>query len=263
MKTVRLHGGLGNQLFCFAFAHSLARASGEAVALDISSFRHDRYQRSFESGFAAAFPEFRATSACVWANAIRRAARLLPGAGVVREPSGRPAGMNDLARRRGYFSGYWQNEDYILDAPAFVAKLKAYLCDRAPGAAQHDLVLHIRSYEDEILPERRAIPGRRYFDAAFAEIRRKSGTLPEITLISDRPESARRMLEGFGAQVRIHGGGSAYGDLSAMLHARNLILTNSSFSWWGGFCSTAETVLYPRNDGFFHYPTPSRRFTCL
>jgi hypothetical protein len=87
--------------------------------------------------------------------------------------------------------------------------------------------------------------------------------LPEITLISDRPESARRMLESFGAQVRIYDSGSAYGDFSAMVHARNLILTNSSFSWWGGFCSEAETVLYPRNDGFFHYPAPARRFKCL
>ena len=34
MKTVKVQGGLGNQLFCLGFAHRLARITGETVALD-------------------------------------------------------------------------------------------------------------------------------------------------------------------------------------------------------------------------------------
>jgi hypothetical protein len=264
MRTVRLQGGLGNQLFCFAFAHSLSLAAKEPVALDLSSFQTDRYGRSFESEFAAHFPEFKLSNSCAWAMQFRRvAAKLVPGFGVIREPSAGAADINNLARRHGYFSGYWQNEAYLLDAPAFVAKVQNYLREKAPAAKRHELVVHVRSYEDEIVAERRTVPGRRYFAAAFDEIRRRHGTLPPVTLISDRPEVARRMLDGLGLNIEDDAGRDAHGDLRAMLLADNLILTNSSFSWWGGFCSDASTVVYPANDGFFHYPAPARRFTCL
>ena len=58
-------------------------------------------------------------------------------------------------------------------------------------------------------------------------------------------------------------GGGAFGDMAAMLKARSLILGNSSFSWWGGFCGEAERVIYPRRDGFYHYPAPASRFIVI
>ena len=47
MKTVKIQGGVGNQLFGLAFAHSLAELSDERVALDIAGYDGDRYGHRF------------------------------------------------------------------------------------------------------------------------------------------------------------------------------------------------------------------------
>jgi hypothetical protein len=48
--------------------------------------------------------------------------------------------------------------------------------------------------------------------------------------------------------------------MARIMAARNLILTNSSFSWWGGVCGVATSIFYPANQGFAHYPRPAARF---
>ena len=47
MKTVKMQGGIGNQLFCLAFARSVTRLSREPVAIDLASFSTDRYGHAF------------------------------------------------------------------------------------------------------------------------------------------------------------------------------------------------------------------------
>jgi len=48
MKTVRMQGGLGNQLSILAFARSLAVLSGEKVTLDPGTYGRDANGRVFE-----------------------------------------------------------------------------------------------------------------------------------------------------------------------------------------------------------------------
>ena len=51
--------------------------------------------------------------------------------------------------------------------------------------------------------------------------------------------------------------------MALMLRARALILTNSTFSWWGGYCGHADRVLYPPRGALFHYAAPAARFEVI
>jgi hypothetical protein len=79
-------------------------------------------------------------------------------------------------------------------------------------------------------------------------------------VVSDDPDLALQRLADIGAPVQALGVGGPWDDLALMVGAHNLILTNSSFSWWGGVCSDATRIFYPKDRGFTHYPWPARRF---
>ena len=123
--------------------------------------------------------------------------------------------------------------------------------------------MHFRTYKEENHPVRSRTPDRDYFARAIAAVEARLGPVARLELISDDPELALRRLGDIGREVVARPGASAWDDLSTMMNATALILTNSSFSWWGGFCGRATAVIYPRRDGLFHYPAPSARFDCL
>src|SRR5438105_477984 len=119
LRTVRVQGGLGNQLFCLAFARSLVLLTGEAVVLDTGSYGADRYGNEFHlQDVAARIGGISWGRHSIRGNRFSSAVlRRVPAAvgGHIVEPSGEPgpATLADLARRQGYFDGYWQNEAYI------------------------------------------------------------------------------------------------------------------------------------------------------
>jgi hypothetical protein len=267
MKTVKIQGGLGNQLFGLAFARSAAIVAEAPVALDLSSYEADRYGRGFE------LREFTRTwGALVLAHrplAGSRAAHALasvaPLAGFVTErraPRDETA-LRAMIERGRYFSGYWQNEAYMLDAERFRRQVRRLIEEGGRRTVAGAVVIHYRTYKEERRRRARRTPGGRYFAEAIELIERTSGPVPEIVLVSDDPDLARRRLGDLGRPVLTADHESGWQDLALMVRARGLILTNSSFSWWGGFCSEAQTVVYPRPDRYVHYPRPAARFVCL
>lgn len=261
-RIVKVQGGLGNQLFCVAMAHSLASVTGESVGLDVASYRADRYGQEFELaplaqdlGLAIAPAGLIGTRAGAWL------ARRLGGPGVVGDeaaPDGDEA-LRALAARGRAFVGYWQDEAWIADAPAFAAAARRLIAARAPAAPARALAVHWRSYAEEMRPSRRATPGEAYFRAAYERVVAAQEAPGDILLISDRPDLARGRIGDAFTPTEVRAA-DKWADLAALIAARALILSNSSFSWWGGFLSQASPILWPRRDGLFHYPAPARRF---
>jgi len=175
-------------------------------------------------------------------------------------PPGGLAALKRIAERGAYFDGYWQNEAYMAEPEILRAQVRAFLDGQAPPAPSHDLLIHYRTYKDEVRPVRRGTPSGDFFQQALATVEAKIGRVGEIALISDDPALAVERLGDLGRRVIPVVGGSAQADMALMLAARSLIATNSSFSWWGGFCGDAGMVIYPRREGLYHYPIPARRF---
>jgi hypothetical protein len=267
MKTVKVQGGLGNQLFCTALAHSIVAVTGETVRLDIGGYGADRYGHRFLLAELATRMEGLVLTRHPLRGDRRVGAvmRRLAIGGHVGE--GRPpsdlAALRRLAESGTYFDGYWQNEAFMADPDETRAHVRAFLDARAKPTEIHDLLIHYRSYKDEIRADRRGTPDSAFFRRALAAVESRVGAVAEIALVSDDPSLALERLGDLGPRVRPILGGDAWTDMALILGARNLIATNSSFSWWGGFCGDAAMVVYPTRGKFHHYPAPAHRFVCL
>jgi hypothetical protein len=267
VKTVKIQGGLGNQLFCLAFARSAAIVAEAPVALDLSSYESDAYGRGFElRDFVQTLGAFvlahRPLAGSRAAHALARLAPL-PGFVAERRPPRDEAALRALLERGRYFSGYWQDEAYILDPERFRRGVRRLIEDRGRRAAAGAVVIHYRTYKEERRRSARRTPPAVFFADAIARIERDSGPVDEIVLVSDDIALARQRLGDLGRPIVSPAHETHWEDLSLMVRARGLILTNSSFSWWGGFCSEARTIVYPRPDRYVHYPKPAARFVRL
>lgn len=267
MKTVKIQGGLGNQLFGLAFARSVAIASQQPVALDLSSYERESYGRGFElaefsRGLGAFVPGHRPLAGSRIAHV---AARFLPAPGYVAERR-RPASetaLRALVARGDFFSGYWQDEAYMLESDRFRLQTRRLFETQGRHAPAGLVVIHYRTYKEERRRRAARTPPGRFFAEAIERIEAETGPVSEVVLISDDISLARRRLGDLGRPIVDLDQGDAWFDLAVMVRARALVLTNSSFSWWGGFCSQARAVIYPRADGYAHYPRPSERFVVL
>lgn len=267
MKTVRLHGGLGNQLFTLAFAHTVACLTGERVGLDVASFGADAYGRAFIlAPLAGDLGGFDVVRRPVFsARPVRWLGRLIPSA-VYRAEGAAPAdfvSLKALVSSAAYFDGYWQNEIYMADPEAFRAAARRLIAGQASPQPQRQVVIHYRTYKEERRPQAQTVPDPEFFRRALAQIQATSGGVGDVALVSDDPDLALERLGDIGAPVRPVTGGSPWDDMALLMGARHLILSNSSFSWWGGFCSEADQIFYPQRRGMTHYPWPAGRFTCL
>jgi len=263
MKVVRVQGGLGNQLFCLAFARSVALLTGAPVALDVASYGADPYGHHFTLTDLAQGMGLFSVERHPWRNSRPRRllGRLIRTKTYVAErgPPASPSALEALVRGGVYFDGYWQNEAYIVDLEGFRAAFRHEIARRATQAAALSTVIHYRTYKEERLPWARSVPGPDFFREALGRIVAR-GSRGEVCLVSDDPDLALLRLGNIGAPLQALKGGGPWDDMARMVAAGNLILTNSSFSWWGGICSDAEAVFYPRNQKFVHYPWPAGRF---
>jgi hypothetical protein len=264
MRTVRIQGGLGNQLFGLAFGRSLAILGGD-VALDLSSYvTGDRYGSRFLVGdLAAKLGAFPLVRRPLLGNRLASAIlRHVPAPGHVAEArlSAEPAVLARLAKRRGYFDGYWQNEIYIHDPEPLKSAVREFIAARAAAVRPAEVALHYRTYKEENHPLFSRTPEPDYFVRAIGRIEASCGPVRRISLLSDDPQLALHRLGDLGREIVPVTGGSPYDDLALLLGSQSLILTNSSFSWWAGYCAGAAAVIYPEHGALFHYPAPAGTF---
>ena len=267
MRTVKIQGGLGNQLFGLAFARSVALLGGKPVALDLAGYRTDRYGRGFDLAKLASTLFAASLSRRPWLSSrlVTAVARRLPLPGYVSETRP-PHDGGDLARliEKGlYFNWYWQDERYVADPVGFVAATRSFVLARAPRSPLRDVVIHFRSYKEEIRSSARGTPGPDYLRRALERIEATQGRPADIALVSDDPALAREWVGDIGRHVTFINGSGPFADMALLMSARALILTNSSFSWWGGFCGEAALITYPERDRLFHYPAPAARFVIV
>jgi hypothetical protein len=273
VKTVKMQGGIGNQLFCLAFAHSVARLGDSPAAMDLAPFRASRYGHTFAlEDLTLGLDDIRLvrrrlagarlTTAVMRAAPLARVAAL---AGYVSEgePPTNEAALAALIASGRYFNGYWQNEAYIARPEEFVARTREAVFRRAGPTTRREVVIHYRTYKEEVRAHARRTPGAAYARAALARIEAALGRPAEVCLVSDDPVLALRALGDLGREIKVMAGADPWEDMALLMKARALVLANSSFSWWGGFCGAAEVVIYPRADDFFHYPIPAARFACV
>lgn len=243
MTIARLQGGLGNQMFEYAFGRATALKNSTGLALDLSQYNEDPLRRytldAFHIDARIATP--REVAAFIGGNRFTRKLRDLFGSSrIIREPHFAFYPRALQAKSPCYLDGYWQSEKYFADiAPTLRREfiLKERLSDEAEKIAAEirqgtSISVHVRrgDYADSQF----ALLGAKYYTRAIAKIR-ETVQHPKYFVFSDDIEWIRKNLAIPDAVFVSDHGISDAEELMLMSRCVHHIIANSSFSWWGAW----------------------------
>jgi hypothetical protein len=272
--VVELVGGLGNQMFQYAAARTLADRLGTDLGLDLRPFAAPDARPYLLGRFtirATAIDERellgahgpRSLKRRVTTGALERL-RLL-----TRRPRPRfstatrivhqgPTYSDVLERAtdHSWVSGYWQSEAYF---PRAARTLRADFTLRSlsPGSTaiarrlasmSYPVAVHVRRGDYAHVASTRAHHGlcsESYYRSAIALVRSR---VPDATFIffSDEPDWVADHLGSEAALVVTENADRPEEDLYLMTRCRSHVIANSSFSWWGAWLARSDEVIAPR-----------------
>ncbi|MEK7628426.1 MAG: alpha-1,2-fucosyltransferase [Patescibacteria group bacterium] len=255
MIIAKLQGGLGNQMFQYAFGRALAIRQGTKLKLDVTMFPAYKYHNRMIDHLNITAPF--ATDLEVIRFSIYR-----------RRPEWPLKILNPLLRNPKkyvnessfYFTptlletkspclvdGYWLCEKYFLDIEDTIrheftirSPLNEFSKKMASKIrlATHPIMLHVRRADyatDYVKVHGTLSPA--YYERAFSLMRER---VPDASyfIFSDDPEWARTHIHPDAPTEYIgQGADFNYLDLYLMSLCEHFILANSTFSWWGAWLS--------------------------
>jgi hypothetical protein len=253
MISVRLEGGLGNQLFQYAAGRSLALRHGTELLLDTSTLQ--RYKRSvtprqFELdsflhlGRMATVHEARFLP---WMHRIAAISHWVsPWRTYVEKGLSFNADFASLPDQT-YLVGYWQSFRYFshiskllidelkpLDVLSEASEVVAEQIDTCTSVA-----LHVRRGDYVSLASAANFHGalsKSYYESALSYVRERVLN-PKYFVFSDDPEWCRKNLPSNNTMIFVghNAGPDAWQDLMLMSRCHHHIIANSSFSWWAAW----------------------------
>jgi hypothetical protein len=263
--VVRLKGGLGNQLFCYATAKRLALVNGAQVILDYNTgFKRDRvYRRSFAlSRFSINAKAYQIKYGSYYLERVtrlmqRRVEQRIPySERHLIEQTGTEFDPNLLHLRlnegESYFDGFGQSEDYFFDIKEII---KADLTLQAPInplalALRDEIVnsqsigIHVRWFDNGTGPQSVNMP-LDYYRRALENLNTIGGGT-KIFVFSDKPESAEVMLRPILSDCSwslidiVGAADNSIDEFWLMSHCKQIVISNSTFAWWAAWLGEAN-----------------------
>jgi len=256
MVTVRLTGGLGNQMFQYALGRTIAHRRGTSLALDVSSYP-DRKLRRYSLGVFKIVEKF-APGGPPRRTRLRALGLRLGLPGVTRILRERNFTFDQAvldAPGRVYLVGYWQSEKYF---KALEDIIRHDFCfksepDRENAAtaakikAVTSVCIHVRRTDKATDPGSNRVHGAcppEYYRNAAGLVRSQVSD-PHFFVFSDEPDWARANLEPPGPTTFVTHNGldKGYEDLRLMALCRHHVIANSTLSWWGAWLSNSGGIV--------------------
>lgn len=261
--TVKLIGGLGNQMFQYAAARSLANKNNAILCIDSSWFSVNNDRKLGINNYKLHgarrlifLPDFLARIIYV----SFRGLAVLGWTGLYEEKVF--SYNDDFSRLNGlkYISGYFQSEKYFSDIAEDIRSefvLKAQMSQSEVDVANNmkatdSICLHIRRGDYVSNPTSSAFHGAcdifYYMNAIDLAVEGLSR--PKIFIFTDDELWVR---SNFNCDhpwtiVSLNGPDEGYRDINLMKFCKRFVISNSSFSWWAAWLSGDSSVVY--------YPTP-------
>jgi hypothetical protein len=267
--VTRLKGGLGNQMFQYAFGKALALQTGSPLAIDLSFLsRNQVSQGAFVARpyLLGGFPEIRDRTTHIEPSLVPRQLRRLwghvwhPQLKVVRETSLRFDATHFALHPPVLLDGYWQDEQYFAAQADAIRAAFTFPPLRDDPRNQHHLdairaascavAVHVRrgDYLFDGISRSHGLCSPEYYRRAFRVMdERQIGAT--YFFFSDDPTWVRDALApALERSVVVDGNAERpVRDLQLMSACSHHIIANSSFSWWGAWLggSSLQTVIAP------------------
>jgi hypothetical protein len=277
MKIVKISGGLGNQMFQYAFARELEWRTMDEVYLDISTYNYQHAHNGFE--LAKIFPiQYRKAKEEDIVRLGTRPNNLLSK--LRRKYLTKKTHHIDRKFRydeeifelKGdrYFEGWWQSEKYFADVATDIRERFTFAGQ--PGDRNVDLLasigareatavsVHVRRGDFLKLPET-MVCGREYYENAFREIGKRV-MRPAFIIFSDDIRWCRANLDTGGDAVFVdwNSGNDSWRDMWLMSRCGAHIVANSSFSWWSAWLDPSPQAIVVAPDKWSNASTKSWAF---
>lgn len=267
MKIVKIQGGLGNQMFGYAIALTLKTKFPDVpVKLDLTPLENYQLHNGFELYNVFDCPYFenatpRDISRLTWYCSnpkIRKLLRIIMPrrkTECIERPVSRLRKDAFTSERSYYYDGYWQwggyyddIKDTIIDA--FKFKVKDIIIEQlqqtiADIQATNSVGIHVR--RGDYLTEKlyKGICDIDYYERAMGLIENKIKS-PVYYVFSNDLEWCRNNIAKMTQQKCIfvkNEGKYSYLDMYLMTLCKNLIIANSSFSWWAAYLNASQNVI--------------------
>lgn len=261
MKIVKIIGGLGNQMFQYAFAEELKHLyPQETVKLDISLFgSYTLHKLEVFKVFslpqnAASAEEISRISRNFKNYKIQRLCRKLlpPLKTEVIEPKDDRFNVRYLEKAGdAYYEGYWQNYRYFDDIKESIKNLYAFPAFKSAETQNMETAERMKAVNSVGIHVRRGnylkhkmysgICDEVYYKKAIEYISSRTKD-PEWFIFSNDIAWCRDYFSTLVSEDRLHfvdwnKDESSFRDMHLMTLCRHLILANSSFSWWAAYLS--------------------------
>lgn len=261
---VRIEGGLGNQLFQYAAARSLADRLGCDLALDLRGlaqigerpFQLELYRTRAtvaDAQLLADLPEWRSSR---WGRIRSGLAQSVPA--LYDYPVFWPRSFAfdprfERIRRPVYLVGYWQSEKYFAWNRVRLLKDIQLITPESPTTpmlkeicSSRSVGLHIRRGDyvtNAAAAQFHGLCDMAYYQASVQALQQQFADI-QVFVFSDEPAWARAHLR-LGVPTHYVVSNPGHIDLELMRHCRHHVVANSSFSWWGAWlCESAGQVVH-------------------
>jgi hypothetical protein len=278
MIIVNISGGLGNQLFNYAFGRGLSEFYNVPLKLDVTGYRHNRLRQyalgdfNIREDFASAeeVARLKKTDPGSFVSKFRylaEAAKPIRHRGYIRE-----AGFSFDRRmfelemdRDRYFKGRWQSEKYFKPIEAQLRSelaLRPHLQDERYARTEqvirnaNAVSLHVRRGDYVASKSTFLVHGAcssGYYQKAIGMIEQRTER-PAFFVFSDDIDWVKQNLRFASPVTYVSGQGlSDTQELSLMSLCRHHVIANSTFSWWAAWLCEAENKIVIAPKRWFGY----------
>ena len=261
MKIVKMQGGLGNQMFQYAFAKALEK-KGHDVYLDLSLYNKNLIRNGINyvhNGFelaelfevdcnVASEKQVKklGTLADSFFNRLRRKYLTKKTHYIDKIFKYTPAVLED--KKDCYLDGYWQTEKYFESFASEIRsafQFKKSVSEKTQSAmlqiTENTASLHVRR-GDYLNGGLHDVCTKEYFNTAIYYAMNKSG-ITNFLIFSNDIEWCKNNLDYQNCSVTFvdwNSGEASWQDMALMTHCRVNIISNSSFSWWSGWLNQCK-----------------------
>jgi len=232
-------GGLGNQMFQYAFLLAL-RHNGFNAVIDISYYDYFRMHNGYELGKIFGINEKTRNKQGLHMIWLRLMNKFRPSFIYKADPL--VYNIDILNNPPRYLFGYWQNENYFKDIESVIRET---FCFQLIDKKNLDIAEEMRHCNSVSLHIRRgdyidfgvATLGQDYYKKAIDVIISYIDN-PVFYIFSDDVKESERLATSIGINFKLishNRGTNSYKDMFLMSQCHHNILANSSFSWWGAW----------------------------
>jgi hypothetical protein len=271
MIAVKLKGGLGNQMFQYAAARSLALEKKTWVYLDPSFLYEDAKgrwtQREYELDCFNIVYKFERSGRINLLRSLNHSARMrrLSESGLwflpYRNFTEQTGGFNTEFFNNPvntYLEGYFQSEKYFVKYRDKL--LKEFTFHETPSGKSAELLARLQNSRALSIHVRRGdyvsnqsamqfhgFAGEEYYRSAISEMSRSINDIDFCCVFSDDIDWAKQNIKVSMETVYVDWNAKGSEDLRLMMQCKHHVIANSSFSWWGAWLGekTGSKIIAP------------------